>query len=117
MSKIQDAVYAYIGGTVADVRHGKTGMFLKVEVQREGAQYPDRVTIWGINQGMFGKGDRIKAKGWLSWQRSQSDDGKVYFNVSMNKPEIVEHEKVLQAAQVAADILGATPLDDSEAPF
>lgn len=116
MSKIQDAVYAYIGGTVADVRHGKTGLYLWVEVQREGAQYPDRVTIWGLNNTSFSKGDRVKAKGWLSWQRSQADDGKVYFNVSMNKPEIIEHEKALQAAQVAADILGATPLDD-EAPF
>lgn len=116
MSKIQDGVYAYIGGTVFEARHGQTGMFLLVDVERKNAQYPDRVTLWGITEGMFGKGDRIKAKGWLSWQKREADDGKVYLNVSMNKPEIVEHEKALQAAQAAADILGATPIDDS-APF
>lgn len=124
MSKIQDGVYAYIGGTVAEARHGKTGMYLLVDVHREGAKYPDRVTIWGITGNVsFNKGHRIKAKGWLSWQRRETPEGKVYLNVSMNKPEIVEHEtsyalaqERVTAEQVAADILGATPLDD-EAPF
>ena len=125
MSKIQDGVYAYIGGTVVEARHGKTGMYLWVDVQRDGAKYPDRITVWGLTGNIsFNKGDRIKAKGWLSWQRNESAEGKIYLNVSMNKPEIVEHEtsyalaqqERVTAEQVAADILGATPIDDS-APF
>ena len=114
MSKVQDGMYAYIGGTVSDTRLVKNGMMMTLEVQREGAQYPDRVTVWGVT-GMFTNGDRVKVKGWLSWQRKEADNGKTYFNVSINKPEIVEHEKALTVEQVARDILGANPVD--EAPF
>lgn len=117
MGKITDGMYAYIAGTVSDVKFAKTGLMVTVEVQREKAQYPDRVTVWA-GDGMYGVGDRVKFKGWLSWQRREVEGGKTYFNVSINKPELVEIEKaqVVTAEQVAADILGATPIDD-EMPF
>jgi len=113
MTKFEDGMYAYISGTVSDVRHVKNGMMMTVETKREGAQYPDRVTVWGVT-GMYGKGDRVKVKGWLSWQRREADDGKTYFNVSINKPEITDVEKALTAEKVAHDIVTA---ELSDAPF
>ncbi len=104
MSKIQDGLYGYIGGTVESVRAGKTGPFAQVSVQREGAKYPDRVTVWGVPENVA-EGDRIKVKGWLSWSRSERD-GKTYFNVSLNKPEVVEHE---QGSQPASQQWDSTP--------
>lgn len=97
MSKIQDGMFAYIGGTVESVRESKTGLYAQVSVQRENAKYPDRVTVWGVPDNVQA-GDRVKLKGWLSWARSERD-GKTYFNVSINKPEITEHESNAQSVQ------------------
>ncbi|WP_285115563.1 hypothetical protein [Leifsonia sp. fls2-241-R2A-40a] len=33
----------------------------------------------------------IKVQGWLSWRREVKDD-KTYFNVSINEPEVADHE-------------------------
>ena len=121
MSNITDGMYAYIAGTVTDVtfKGTSTGFRITVAVQRPKAQYPDYVTVWFQGDGSFHEGDRVKFKGWLSWMRNEAANGKTYFNVSLNKPELLEQEKARQtvtAEQVAADILGATPIDD-EAPF
>lgn len=115
MNEIKDGLYVYVGGTVEEVRHAKSGLAATVTVQREGAKYPDRVTVWDIGNGI-GKGDRIKVKGWLSWARNEAANGKTYFNVSINKPEIISVEKALTVEQVASDILGAELVSD-EAPF
>ena len=114
MAKFEDGMYAHISGTVEDVVFAKSGMMLKLATQRKWAQYPDRLTVWDVTGG-FCKGDSVKVKGWLSWQRKEADNGKTYFNVSINKPEIIDIEKALSVEQVAQDILGATPID--EAPF
>lgn len=114
MEQIKDGLYVYVGGTVEEVRHAKSGLAATVTVQREGAKYPDRITVWDIGNGI-GKGDRIKVKGWLSWARNEAANGKTYFNVSVNKPEVLSVEKALTVEQVASDILGAELVD--EAPF
>ena len=122
MSNITDGMYAYIAGTVSDATHRGTsqGFRITVDVQRPKAQYPDQVTVWYQGTGSFSKGDRVKFKGWLSWMRNEAANGKTYFNVSLNKPELLEQEKSYQqqmtAEQVAEDILGAKLIDD-EAPF
>jgi uncharacterized protein (DUF736 family) len=71
--------------------------------------------VWGLPSAA--EGHRIKVKGWLSWAREEKD-GKTYFNVSLNQPEVISYENLVEvtAEQVAADILGATPVLDS-APF
>lgn len=115
MNEIKDGLYVYVGGTVEEVRHAKTGLAATVSVQREGAKYPDRITVWDIGNGIS-QGDRIKLKGWLSWARNEAANGKTYFNVSVNKPEILSVEKPLTVDKVAADILGAELVDES-APF
>lgn len=96
MSKITDGMFAYIGGTVSRVFESKTGTAVTVEVKREGAKYPDRVTVWGVKEPMR-DGDRVKFKGWISWASSERD-GKKYFNVSLNNAELMEHENDVPAA-------------------
>lgn len=90
-SSIKDGIYAYVGGTVARIFDTKNGPAFNLEIQREGSQYPDRVTVWGAADGL-NVGDRVKVQGWLSWRREVKDDGKTYFNVSLNKPEVTDHE-------------------------
>ena len=46
--KLKEGMIAYIGGTVSRVFESKTGTAVTVEVKREGAKYPDRVTVWGV---------------------------------------------------------------------
>jgi uncharacterized protein (DUF736 family) len=115
MSDIKDGMFAYIGGTISRVFHSKSGVTAVVEVQSPKRQYPDRVTVWGLSNASVGQ--RIKVKGWLSWTREEKD-GKTYFNVSLNQPEVIAHETLpeISAEQVAKDILGADLVVDS-APF
>jgi hypothetical protein len=115
MSEIKDGMFAYVGGTISRVFHSKSGVTAVVEVQSPKRQYPDRITVWGLSDAA--EGHRIKVKGWLSWAREEKD-GKTYFNVSLNQPEVISYENLVEvtAEQVAADILGATPVLDS-APF
>lgn len=88
MSDIKDGIFGQVSGTVSRGGTAKNGPYAVVEVQREGAKYPDRVTVWGLDAAT---GDRVSVKGWLSWRKNERD-GKTYFDVSMNNPEIVEHE-------------------------
>jgi hypothetical protein len=101
VSEIKDGIYGAVSGTVARVGQAKNGPFGVIEVKREGSQYPDRVTCWGLEAMV---GDRISVKGWLSW-RKEERDGKVYLNVSLNQPKVDKHEQV-----------GAAPADD-DVPF
>lgn len=98
MNEIKDGMYAHVGGTVVDVFHAKTGMAVVLEIKNEMRQYPDKVTIWGIDGTIVSKSDRLKVKGWLSWTRETRND-KVYFNVSINKPEILAHERMAAPTQ------------------
>jgi hypothetical protein len=104
MNEIKDGMYAHVGGTVINVFQAKTGLAVVLEVKNENRQYPDKITVWGINNTIVSKTDRLKVKGWLSWTRETKDD-KVYFNVSINKPEILAHERMagIQQAPVVGD--------------
>lgn len=102
MDNIKDGMYIHVGGTVVDVFHAKTGMAVVLEVKNENRQYPDKLTIWGIENTMVSKSDRLKVKGWLSWTRDVRND-KVYFNVSVNKPEILAHERLAGSAPVTSE--------------
>lgn len=116
MSEIKDGIFAYIGGTITDVQHSQSGLRAVVEVQSPKREYPDRVTVWGLPVAAAA-GERIKVKGWLSWA-SREVDGKKYFNVSLNQPEVIAHENLVQAVtaeKVARDIVTAELSD--EAPF
>ena len=88
MTGIKDGVYAQVAGLVGRVGQAKNGPYLVVEVQRDGAQYPDRVTVWGLD-GV--EGERVAVKGWLSWRKSERD-GKTFVDVSLNRPEVVTRE-------------------------
>ena len=115
MSEIKDGMFVYVGGTISRVFHSQSGVTAVVEVQSPKRQYPDRITVWGLSQAAVGH--RIKVKGWLSWTREEKE-GKTYFNVSLNQPEVITYENLIDvsAEQVAADIVAAQPLVDS-APF
>jgi putative heme iron utilization protein len=93
MNEIKDGIYAHIGGTVVDVFHAKTGMAVVLEVKNEMRQYPDKVTVWGVENTIVSKNDRLKVKGWLSWTKDVKGD-KTYFNVSLNKVEILAHYRL-----------------------
>ena len=93
MNEIKDGIYAHIGGTVVDVFHAKTGMAVVLEVKNEMRQYPDKVTVWGVENTIVSKNDRLKVKGWLSWTKDVKGD-KTYFKVSLNKVEILAHDRL-----------------------
>jgi hypothetical protein len=103
VSEIKDGVYASVAGTVGRNGTAKNGPYAVVDVTRDGSQYPDRVTVWGLDAAT---GDRVSVKGWLSWRKNERD-GKVYVDVSLNKPEVVKHE---------TSDTRAWPADDSQ-PF
>ncbi|MGN6200005.1 hypothetical protein [Humibacter sp.] len=88
---IKDSVFGQVAGTVGRVNDGR----FVIEVRtREDAKYPDYVTVWQPRDAApitVGEGDRISVKGWLSWRKSEKD-GKTYFNVSLNGPQLVDHE-------------------------
>jgi hypothetical protein len=57
-------------------------------------------------------------KGWLSWRREVKDD-KTYFNVSLNKPQVVAQEEVSKSPDADADT-GVAPAGwgySDESPF
>lgn len=119
MSEIKDGMYVYVGGTVERAFHSQSGIAAVIAVTSPKKQYPDRVTVWGVPEAV-GTGDRLKVKGWLSWTVTEKDDKK-YVNVSVNQPEVIAHENLIEAKtvtaeQVAKDILGASPVDEL-APF
>lgn len=87
---ISDGVYGFVSGTVGRMFDTKNGSAFVIEVKREGAEWPDRVTVWSAPAEPR-TGDRVTVKGWLSWKRTVRDE-KTYFDVSVNKPELTEHE-------------------------
>jgi hypothetical protein len=87
---IKDGIFGYVSGTVGRMFDTKNGSAFVLEVAREGSQYPDKITVWGAAD-LVRPGDRAAVKGWISWRREVKDD-KTYFNVSVNKPELTEHE-------------------------
>lgn len=91
---VKDGVFAQVAGTVEKAGTAKNGPYARIAVKREGSQYPDRVTAWGID---LGEGDRVQVKGWLSWRKSERD-GKTYVDVSLNRPELVGREPAAEAA-------------------
>ena len=42
-----DGIYASVTGKVGRVGQAKNGPYAVIEVVRENAKYPDRVTAWG----------------------------------------------------------------------
>lgn len=99
----KDGIIAKVTGKVGKrFATSKSGNAFTLLVQREGAQFPDRVTVWGVEFDVD-EGDRVTVEGWLSWSKSKRED-REYFNVSVNRPKLLERE------------LGA-PVDDGEEPF
>ena len=96
LTDIKDGVYGYVSGTVGRVGAAKNGPYAVIEVKREGSQYPDRVTAWGL--GGVNQGDRVSVKGWLSWRRDERD-GKTYFNVSLNQPKLEKRDQPAKSSE------------------
>lgn len=92
---VKDEAFAQVGGTVGRVFTFKGGTGVVIETLREGSQYPDRVTAWGVQADVH-EGDRLTVKGWLSWKPTtyEKRDGSTGHGVevSLNKPTVVEHE-------------------------
>lgn len=99
MSEIKDGIYGYVSGTVGRTGQYTKGSYAVVEAKRDGSQYPDRVTVWGLEAS---EGDRVKVAGFLSWKKSERD-GKTYFDVSLNNPNVEKHERAQSAYPAAAD--------------
>lgn len=116
MSEIKDGIYGHVSGTVGRTGSYTKGSYAVLEVKREGSQYPDRVTVWGLDAA---EGDRVSVKGWLSWKKTERD-GKTYFDVSLNKPSVEKHEP-LRAAVIPTAADGADdwsqPSFTDETPF
>jgi hypothetical protein len=96
LSEIKDGVYGSVAGTVGRVGQAKNGPYAVIEVARDGAKYPDRVTAWGLEAAV---GDRVSVKGWLSWRREEKD-GKTYLNVSLNQPKVDKHERAGGSSEI-----------------
>lgn len=110
MTEIKDGIYAQVSGTVSKRFQAKNGEAAVIEIAREGSQYPDRVAVWSIDF-QLEEGDRVALKGWLSWRKEIKDD-KTYFNVAMNKAQLVERVAAVQ------DVPPADEWPDTEAtPF
>lgn len=95
---IKDGVYSQVAGTVGRVDDGRFTVEVKL---RQDAKYPDYVTVWRP-EFTVATGDRISVKGWLSWAKVEKD-GKTYVNVSLNKPQVVEHEPAQTEAWAGDD--------------
>jgi hypothetical protein len=79
-----DGIVGKVTGTVGRTGTAKNGPYAVLEVQRQGATYPDRVTAWGLDATT---GDLVTVTGFLSWRKSERD-GKTYFDVSLNQPKL-----------------------------
>lgn len=97
---MSDSILGKVTGNVGRTGSAKNGPYAVVEVLRQGSQYPDRVTVWGLDAGT---GDRVTVSGTLSWKKSERD-GKTYFDVSLNQPKVESHTKA-----GAADVNDQTP--------
>lgn len=86
---MSDSISARVIGTVGRTGQAKNGPYAVVEVKRDGSQYPDRVTVWGLDAST---GDRVTVTGFLSWRKDEKD-GKTYVNVSLNSPKVEKHDK------------------------
>lgn len=96
---MSDSIEGKVTGTVGRTGTAKNGPYAVVEVARQGSQYPDRVTVWGLDAST---GDRVAVTGFLSWRRSERD-GKTYFDVSLNQPKVESHDRA------AANVNDQTP--------
>lgn len=105
MSEIKDGIYGSVAGTVGRTGEAKNGPYAVVEVQRDGSQYPDRVTCWGLEAV---QGDRVSVKGWLSWRKNERD-GKTFFDVSLNQPKVDKYEKA-SSVPLVPDVNDQTPV-------
>lgn len=99
MSEIKDGVFGQVSGRVGRSFQTKNGRAFELEVTSQGAQYPDKWTVWGdlpVNEG-----DRASVKGWLAIGRETYEkDGetKVAVRRAINKPELVKHEPAVPVA-------------------
>lgn len=82
-----DAIEVRLTGVVKETFNAATGTALTLELMRDGAKYPDKVTVWGV-QSAHNVGDRVSVTGVLSWSSKTSDNGKRYFNVNINQATV-----------------------------
>ena len=127
MSEIRDGIYGHVAGTVSSVFMYKDGMAITVDVKNPVKENPDKVTAWGISGTIVSEGDRVKVKGWLSAVAStfEKRDGSTGYGVkvSLNKPQIIEHERLPGAQPPAPAAVSAVPAAelflpaDDDSPF
>lgn len=84
----RDKIEATLTGIVKETFSAATGAALTLELLRENAKYPDKVTVWGV-QTMHSVGDRVRVDGVLSWGTKTTDAGKRFFNVNINDATVV----------------------------
>lgn len=84
----RDKIEATLTGVVKEAFNAATGLALTLELLRENAKYPDKVTVWGV-QTMHSVGDKVRVDGILSWGTKTTDAGKRFFNVNINDATVV----------------------------
>jgi hypothetical protein len=82
-----DKITVELTGRVKETFDAQTGTALTLELMRDGAKYPDRVTVWGV-QTKHDVGQRVNVTGLLTWSTKTADNGKRYFNVNVNYPTV-----------------------------
>lgn len=91
MNEIKDGIYGYVAGTVSKVWNRDGRQAVVIDVQDRMKEYPDQVTAWNVTE-QVQESDKVKFKGWLSFKEKTNDSGKTFFNVSMNKPVLIERQ-------------------------
>lgn len=84
----RDKIEATLTGVVKEAFNAATGLALTLELMRENAKYPDKVTVWGV-QTMHSVGDKVRVDGVLSWGTKTTAEGKRFFNVNINDAVVV----------------------------
>jgi hypothetical protein len=114
MPELNDGAYIYVTGTATDVFMGKSGLAVELTTHDSYSNTDDVYKVWGINGSIVSKGDKLKVKGWLKFNR-ESEKGPAY--VSISKPTILEH---LPSVAVDAGVPSNTntfPPVNEDAPF
>lgn len=95
---IKDGIYAYVSGTVGDFIDTPTGYGFRLGVLiHPQSKFPERITVWDATDAngqpaQLNEGDRVTARGWLSWSRSESPEGKAYTNYALRVARVEKFE-------------------------
>jgi hypothetical protein len=108
--ELKHGAYAFMTGTVTDIFQGDKGLILKLDMIDDYANTTQQFTVFGLTNYAAAKGDTIKFKGFLKFSTSE----KYGFQISMSKPQVVEHQHLVQGKPAERAVAETW---ESEAPF